>query len=322
MLRLTQLGNGHARSSVKKVNVEGENPSTEPAGKVLALMAWAELLPTDVALEPTPSRMGGAFPPGPSAAGCLFVTGTHLALVDTKCREIRSHFANRGGHDAAKLGWFTMPMNEVTLLRRLQELGPFASADEARRAFDATLQALRRGLNEDEADWLAVALGPGLSGPLLRESHAGELPPEELFRWVKRYSKTRKGVAVEHAQVVCRALAELLPTADLDRLKRHLPELVPLFSVPEAAPSPDPPERRRPAVPDHTLAGGRPGSMRPLSEAGPSDRALSEAKPARSQTHSIAPMRDVHDDPRPSSARGSSLERERSLASAGQAGRH
>jgi uncharacterized protein (DUF2267 family) len=215
-----------------------------------------------------------------------------------------------------------MPMNEVTLLRRLRELAPFANAEEARRAFDATLQALRRGLNEDEADWLAVALGPGLSGPLLRESHAGELPPGELFRWTKRFTKTRKGVAVEQAQAVCRTLAELLPTADLERLKRHLPELVPLFSVPEAAGAAKATEPHRPAVADRTLAGGRQGSTRPLGTAPSSDRTLSEARP-RSQTHSIAPSREPHDDARLSNARGPIPDHEgRSFATAGQGGRH
>jgi len=202
-------------------------------------------------------------------------------------------------------------MNEETLLRRLQELAPFPQREDAKRAFDATLQALRRGLNEDEADWLAVALGPSLSGPLLRESHAGELPPAELFRWTKRYTKTRKGIAIEQAQVVCRTLAELLPRADLERLKRHLPELGPLFTVPEVEDLTDLHERYRPHVTDHTLAGGRPGSSRPLSEAGAtSPRALSGAKPERSQTHSIPVTRDMNH------------EREsRALASAGQ-GRH
>ena len=58
---------------------------------------------------------------------------------------------------------FTMPMNQETFWQRLMEVGPFASEDEARRAFEATLRVLRRGLNEDEADWLAVALGPELA---------------------------------------------------------------------------------------------------------------------------------------------------------------
>jgi uncharacterized protein (DUF2267 family) len=162
-----------------------------------------------------------------------------------------------------------MPMNEDTLLERLVELAPFADQAEARRAFDATLQAMRRGLNDDEADWLAVALGPALSGPLLRERHAGELSIDELYRWTKRYSKTRKSVAVEQAQLVCRALTELLQPPELERLKRHLPQVASLFTIPPAADPPSAPRQRRPEPRDHTLAGGRPGSSHPLSEAGP-----------------------------------------------------
>jgi uncharacterized protein (DUF2267 family) len=164
-------------------------------------------------------------------------------------------------------------MNEDTLLERLVELAPFADQGEARRAFDATLRAMRRGLNDDEADWLAVALGPALSGPLLRERHAGELSIDELYRWTKRYAKTRKSVAVEQAQLVCRALAELLQPPELERLKRHLPQIVSLLTIPPAADPPSAPRQRRPEPRDHTLAGGRPGSSHPLSEAAPSSLA-------------------------------------------------
>jgi uncharacterized protein (DUF2267 family) len=162
-------------------------------------------------------------------------------------------------------------MNEDTLLGRLVELVPFADAGEARRAFDATLMAMRRGLTDDEADWLAVALGPALAAPLLREPYAGELTIDELYRWTKRYSKTRKSVAVEQVQVVCRALAELLQPPELERLRRHLPQIAPLLEAPAAADPPSAPRHRRPEPPDRTLAGGRPGSSRPLSEAGSSD---------------------------------------------------
>lgn len=174
-----------------------------------------------------------------------------------------------------------MPMNEDTLLERLTELAPFADREEARRAFDSTLQAMRRGLNEDEADWLAVALGPSLSGALLREVYAGELSIDELYRWTKRYGKTRKSAAVEQVQVVCRALAELLQPPELERLKRHLPRVTSLFELRATADPPSAPRHRRPEPPDHTLAGGRPGSSRPLSEAAPSDRSLSSAMPDR-----------------------------------------
>jgi uncharacterized protein (DUF2267 family) len=161
-----------------------------------------------------------------------------------------------------------MPMNEDTLLNRLQELAPFADRAEARRAFDATLRAMRRGLSEDEADWLAVALGPALSAPLLSEVHQGELSADELYRWTKRYGKTRKGVAIEQVHVVCRALGELLHEPERKRLEKHLPEIAPLLEVPASADPPSSPRLARPDPMDHTLAGGKPGSHRPLATAG------------------------------------------------------
>jgi uncharacterized protein (DUF2267 family) len=215
-----------------------------------------------------------------------------------------------------------MPMNEDTMLNRLQELAPFADRGEARRAFDATVQALRRGLSEDEADWLAVALGPALAAPLLREVHQGELSADELYRWTKRYAKTRKGVAVEQAQVVCRALAELLQEPEIERLRKHLPEIASLLEVPPPADPPSAPRLLRSDVTDHTLAGGRPGSSRPLSEAGaPSNRAISGAKPELAQAHSIVRAYEPHGDTKLASTRGLAQEREgRSLATARQGG--
>jgi uncharacterized protein (DUF2267 family) len=187
-------------------------------------------------------------------------------------------------------------MNEDTMLNRLRELAPFADREDARRAFDATLLAMRRGLNEDEADWLAVALGPTLATPLLREVHQGELSADELYRWTKRYGKIRKGMAVERAQVVCRALAELLQEPEIERLRKHLPEISPLLEAPEPS---DPPSAPRPlrSDDDHTLAGGRAGSMRPLSEAGaPNRRAISGAKPPLHDAESVAHGYDPNND--------------------------
>jgi uncharacterized protein (DUF2267 family) len=191
-----------------------------------------------------------------------------------------------------------MPMNEDTMLNRLRELAPFADREDARRAFDATLLAMRRGLNEDEADWLAVALGPTLAKPLLREMHQGELSADELYRWTKRYGKTRKGLAVERAQVVCRALAELLREPEIERLRKHLPEIAPLLEAREPTDPPSAPRRLRGDDDnDHTLAGGRPGSTRPLSEAGaPNRRAIAGAGPELSDAESVAHGYDAHND--------------------------
>jgi uncharacterized protein (DUF2267 family) len=223
---------------------------------------------------------------------------------------------------AASTDCFTMPMNEDTMLTRLQELAPFADRNDARRAFDATLQAMRRGLNEDEADWLAVALGPSLSTPLLRQGHQGELSADELYRWTKRYGKTRKGVAIEQAQVVCRALGELLQQPECERLKKHLPEIAALLEGPPSNDLPSAPRRLRIDTGDHSLAGGRPGSSRPLSEAGgPSERALSGAKPELAHAQSAARAYDPHPSAKLASARGFAREREaHSQAGARQGG--
>ncbi len=181
-----------------------------------------------------------------------------------------------------------MPMNEDTLLGRLEALAPFADRNEARRAFDATLQSMRRGLSDDEADWLAVALGPALSAPLLRQSYAGELSADELYRWTKRNAKARKSVAVEQAQTVCRALAELLQPPELERLKRHLPLVAPLLTVPDPAAPANPARRIRGVPTDHTLAGGRPGGSRPSNEASsPSERATAKATPELARTQKV-----------------------------------
>jgi uncharacterized protein (DUF2267 family) len=179
-------------------------------------------------------------------------------------------------------------MNEDLLLGRLEALAPFADRNEARRAFDATLQSLRRGLSDDEADWLAVALGPALSAPLLRETYAGELSADELYRWTKRNAKARKSVAVEQAQTVCRALGELLQPPELERLKRHLPLIAPLLTVPDPAAPPPPPRRIRSVPSAPTLAGGRPGSSRPLSDAGEAnERAAGRNKPDLARTQKV-----------------------------------
>ena len=83
-----------------------------------------------------------------------------------------------------------------------------------------------------------------MSQPTLPPPGFEELSADELYRWTKRYGKTRKGVAVEQAQVVCRALGELLQPPELERLKRHLPEIAPLLEVPEPGDPPSAPSQK------------------------------------------------------------------------------
>jgi uncharacterized protein (DUF2267 family) len=217
-----------------------------------------------------------------------------------------------------------MPIDEQTLTEHLQNLAPFEDAGAARRAFDATLEALRSGLTDDEADWLAVDLGPQLSEPLLRQGYTGELSMNEFYRRTGRYAGLRRSAATEQAQLVCRVLAELLPQPGILRLRKHLPELAPLFSVPEApAPAQGPQRLRNDPGVDRTLAGGKSGSERPLSDAGsPSERAFSGAGVMRAHSDSVARAQNPHEDTKLSSARGLTQERERESIASSRRGLH
>jgi uncharacterized protein (DUF2267 family) len=126
-----------------------------------------------------------------------------------------------------------MPIDPVTMMETLQRLGSFPDEGAARRAFDGTLRALRRGLDDDERDWLAIDLGPRLAAPLLREAYVGKLLPEDLYRWAGRFAGVRRSVARQQVVAVCRALSQRLSRATLARLRSRLPELAPLLCLPE-----------------------------------------------------------------------------------------
>jgi uncharacterized protein (DUF2267 family) len=137
-----------------------------------------------------------------------------------------------------------MPIEPARMMDLLQRLAPFQDEIAARRAFDTTLRALRRGLDDDDADWLAIDLGPKLAAPLLRERYVGTLSPEELYRWAGRFAGQRRGAARQQVQVVCRALSQLLSRATLARLENRRPGLAALFSIPEPAEPPSGPHYR------------------------------------------------------------------------------
>lgn len=218
-----------------------------------------------------------------------------------------------------------MPIDEQTLTHHLQNLAPFEDASAARRAFDAALEALRSGLTDDEADWLAVDLGPLLSEPLLRQGYAGELSVNEFYRRTGRYAGLRRSAATEQAQLVCRTLAELLPQPGIQRLKKHLPELAPLFSVPEAPPPAQGPHQLRsePGGDRPPLGGGKPGGERPVSEAGSQgERAFSGGGPVRVHSDSVARAQNPHEGTKLPSVRGLTQERERDSIASSRRGLH
>lgn len=150
---------------------------------------------------------------------------------------------------------------------RVQELAGFTNGDEADRAIRATLATLAERLVDTEMHALAIELPPPLAEALSRGVYGGDFDLSELYDRVSR----REGVAlpfgVEHAQVVCRVLAEALSHDALTRLHKELsPPLAELFCVPPRPPLPEPVLHLPPSEPGHTLADGRPGSRHPLSE--------------------------------------------------------
>jgi hypothetical protein len=104
------------------------------------------------------------------------------------------------------------------------------------------------------------------------------------------------GFAIEHAECACRALAEQVSPELRSRLQRHLPRLASFFELRDAPSEPA-------AVPVHgsTLATGHPGSRHPLSE----------GRPERAQSHSVARSDDAHAATKLSSASGVAEDRER-----------
>lgn len=212
-----------------------------------------------------------------------------------------------------------MTIEPSKLFDRLQSLAPFEDESMARHALDATLKALRRALVDDEADWLALDLGLELATPLVRGIYTRRLSLDEFYRWVARFSGLRRSVAKEQSQVVCRALTECLSPGTVARLRRSLPDLASLFTLPDPErPASGPHHVREDPGPDHTLAGGRSGGERPLCDARvASDIEELQAGSSRSQAHSIAASDDPHADTKLSSSHGLTQERDhRSLSTA------
>jgi uncharacterized protein (DUF2267 family) len=137
-----------------------------------------------------------------------------------------------------------MAIDPATMMETLRHLAPFPDESAARRAFDSTLRALRRGLDDDERDWLAIDLGPKLAAPLLREPYAGKLSLQELYRWAGHFAGVRRSTAKRQVAAVCRALSQLLSRTTLARLRTRLPELAPLLSLPERGEPPSGPHYR------------------------------------------------------------------------------
>lgn len=174
---------------------------------------------------------------------------------------------------------------------------------DAEHALASTLETLGFLLPERLVRALSAALPSECSDPLalglsasrlqLRTHGSAGVQPDALPR-----------PAMERIQMVCAALAPVLPPELVADLIRELPERFKVAFECEAT-QPMPTRVRR-----GTLASGRPGAAHPLSEATPgSTQPLHTAHPGRAHQNSVLAA-NPHADTKLSSARGTTQERE------------
>jgi hypothetical protein len=201
-------------------------------------------------------------------------------------------------------------ITRAELLERVRGRGTFAEG-QAEAAITATLDALGGALLPSERRTFVDVLASDLASVVLA-AHAPKAPldTEGFYRRVQRHEAVRAGRAREHAQIVCRSLAEVLPEDSILLLIARLPWLAPLLSLEEARLESPSPEVLRRKEPTNTLATGRPGSHTPLAT-GRADRA---------QSGSVAASDDPHGDTKLSSSHGLTQEREHDTLAAGHPG--
>ncbi len=201
------------------------------------------------------------------------------------------------------------------LIERVENGAPFASREDALSALVSTAsvldELLPRGLSHDLARALprelAEVFGPG-RGPQSLDERA-------IYLHVARRTGQTLARAAERTQVALTAIASELSAELNGRLVRELPEGLRVCLEPRALNLAATPGLHSKG---HTLAEGRPGSARPLSEARPDEeREIATAHGARDSEGSLG-AKNPHADTKLSSARGYLQERERETLAEGK----
>lgn len=189
----------------------------------------------------------------------------------------------------------------------------FEERAPAERAVEATLRVLAERLDEADARAVARQLPPRLASLMRADEHGAEFGLADLYDRVARLEGVNRSFAAEHAQVVCQVLCDYLDDEGRKHLRVHVPpEIADLFTPrPPAAPlrAEDRPRHRAPPGSGRTLASGRPGSSRPLSEAD-----------GWAHTDSVVRSADPYADRKISSARGTTQEVEGETLATGKPG--
>lgn len=169
---------------------------------------------------------------------------------------------------------------------------------EARRVARVVVGAMRDVITRDEANILARAMPEELSAILLRPSADSTGDVDELVLRVGEREKVGRGFAIEHTLAICQAVGARLSPDDRRRLTADLPAK--LRDAFDSTPETHLERQARATTPSgrETLATGRPGSHKPLSE----------GRPPGPQQDSVATP-NPHAETKLSSARGLTQER-------------
>lgn len=200
-------------------------------------------------------------------------------------------------------------------VEEVQRRTGLATPELSRRAIQVTLGALRQRLVDDEAAALARELPEPFAQLMRGGAYDADFTVEDLYYRVHEREGVPVSFAAEHAQAVCQVLAEEIDGETLTRLRKHLSaDYAALLEPRPVERAPREPERHvhddDPHGDGSTLADGRLGSHRPLSE----------ARPDSAHQQSVARSDDPHGDTRMSSSHGLTQERTGDTLASGKPG--
>lgn len=188
------------------------------------------------------------------------------------------------------------------LLERIGALTGISDSDARRRLVKAVTGALAEQLPKADRAWLGQVLPAGLYEAPADSAAAPAPGLLALKDRVAAASGVTLPTALEHAQCVCCALAEVLEPDQLAHLIHRVPDdCVELFEEEDSESAPVDEGRAIGTRRRRTLAEGKPGSEHALATAVP---------PTRAQPESVARSSNPHGDTKLSSTEGTTQERE------------
>jgi uncharacterized protein (DUF2267 family) len=202
-------------------------------------------------------------------------------------------------------------MDYEDLIEQVMQTAGLNKRLEAERALRATVSAVASCLSgQTRARW-ARFLPTGLHDDLKDAPHQADQTARQVYARVPAGEGVPQPYAMEHAQAVIRELGRLLDEDMRASLAHELPdELVALLREPERASRPVRTHARTPQPSGSTLATGRPGARRPLSESEPhaaQSGSVAEWDDARME-HTLGSGHEAPGDPiansKPGSKRG------------------